>query len=386
MLLVTLVLCVTWFNGIGNSSSDQEYQETWDEYRITFDDSDQLAPAIWKDKIVYMDERNGNLDIYLFNLSSGKEKPLVTESHHQSYPDIYEDKVVYADMRNGNSDIYLYNLSTGVETAICINPATQWRSHVYDNRVIWIDNRSGRWDVYMYDLSTEKEKRISRGSSYNPPFIDIFDRIIVWDDDRNYEQSEICREIYMYNINNDTEVRITNNSDKKDAQGYPTIYNDVIAWVSWHQGSHYQITIYNISTKERKSITSHGIHYDPHIYKNKVVWTNCTEDSIGDIYMYDLSTNTTIPVCKRDGSQMNPKIYDNKIVWEDYRNGNWVIYLYTNETVNVPDQNQNQHGNQNIQELLGQYRYSFIIVIIGAAVLIPLVHHKIKMRELKHEK
>ena len=384
LFLMMLVLCVACFSDIGISSSNQEYQETWREYRITFDDSDQLAPAIWADKIVYMDERNGNLDIYLFNLSSGKEEPLVTEPHHQSYPDIYEDKVVYADMRNGNSDIYLYNLSTGIETAICTNPATQWRPHVYGDRVIWIDNRSGRWDVYMYDLSTEKEKRISNGSSYNPPFVDIFDEIIVWDDDRNYEPNEIWREIYMYNLDEEREIRVTDNSHKMEGQGWPAVYDDIIVWArgSANQKSGYDLVIYRISTKEKRVITSLGIHYFPDIYKNKVVWDNCTEDNVGDIYMYDLSVNESIPICRRPGTQADPKIYGNKVVWEDYRNGNWDVYLYTNESVNVPTQNQNKQNCQGIAQLLREYHYILIAIVVSIAVIIPFIYYKLKTKRM----
>jgi len=102
---------------------------------------------------------------------------------------------------------------------------------------------------------------------------------------------------------------------------------------------------------------------------------------LGDIYMYDLSINETLTVCERTTSQLTPKIYANKIVWQDNRNGNWDIYLYTNETVNVPIQNQND-----IQELLSQYRYVLVIVIVMVAVLVPFVYYKIKMEKLKHEK
>ena len=148
------------------------------------------------------------------------------------------------------------------------------------------------------------------------------------------------------------------------------------------------IYLYDINTKKEIPICENDEHQlFPDIYGNKVVWVDQRDDPVGDIYMYDSSTNETVPICEKAGSLITPKIYGNKIIWCDYRNGNWDIYLYTNESVNVPTQDQQDDQNiQNIQELLEQYRYILITIIVAVAVLVPFVYYKIKTRKLKHEK
>ena len=64
---------------------------------------------------------------------------------------------MYNDTRNGNSDIYMYDLSTGKETQITTNQAAQNPPSIYDDKIVWQDKRNEGWDIYMYDLSTGKE-------------------------------------------------------------------------------------------------------------------------------------------------------------------------------------------------------------------------------------
>jgi beta propeller repeat protein len=48
---------------------------------------------------------------------------------------------------------------------------------------------------------------------------------------------------------------------------------------------------------------------------------------VGDIYMYDLSTNTEREICITPTHKANPVIYRDWIVWQDYRNG-WTADIY----------------------------------------------------------
>ena len=70
------------------------------EFQITTNEKNQRSPEIYGDIVVWVDERNGNEDIYGYNLSTQEEFPITTEPHGQSSPAIYQDIVVWADTRN----------------------------------------------------------------------------------------------------------------------------------------------------------------------------------------------------------------------------------------------------------------------------------------------
>ena len=72
------------------------------EFPITTDPASQTSPAIYQDIVVWKDERNGNPDIYGYNLATGEEVPITTDPSEQSSPAIYGNVVVWEDERNGN--------------------------------------------------------------------------------------------------------------------------------------------------------------------------------------------------------------------------------------------------------------------------------------------
>ncbi|MEK6871867.1 MAG: hypothetical protein AABX16_03100, partial [Nanoarchaeota archaeon] len=162
----------------------------------------QQNPAIYGDKIVWQDGRNGNYDIYLYDLSTNTERQITSDPSYQFYPAIYEDKIVWEDDRNNKNekdniydlDIYLYDLSTNTERRITTNAYNQQNPAIYGDKIVWSDYRNGNDDIYLYDLSTNTEKRITT-NAYNQQNPDIYGDKIVWDDNRN-----IIEDIYLYDL------------------------------------------------------------------------------------------------------------------------------------------------------------------------------------------
>jgi len=76
--------------------------------------------------------------------------------HDQRYPAISGDWIIWMEIRNGNWDIYMYDLATGIETQITGGFNSQRYPAISGNRIVWEDYRTGNADIYMYDLSPDK--------------------------------------------------------------------------------------------------------------------------------------------------------------------------------------------------------------------------------------
>ncbi len=64
--IIILIFCsLLLLHGISSEDSD--------EFQITTDLNDQLFPSIHGDIVVWEDDRNGNSDIYGYNLSTNQE-------------------------------------------------------------------------------------------------------------------------------------------------------------------------------------------------------------------------------------------------------------------------------------------------------------------------
>jgi beta propeller repeat protein len=300
------------------------------ETRITTNPSNSQNPVIYGNNIVWEDDRNGNWDIYIFNLST-KEQIHTTNTSSQTNPAIYGDKVVWQDERNGGSDIYLQDLSNKKQTRVTTS-GKAYSPRINGNRIVWQDKRNGQdnWDIYMYDISSGKETQITtNGSNQTNP--DIFGDRIVWYDDRNIngntdENFYGHPLIYIYNVPTSMEIPLNYGGIFYFVGGSPRIYGDRIVWMAEGVGTNYNIYIYDLSTSNLTTIEhplSVGADSQPVIYSNRIVWTRGDwpyENS--DIYMYDLSTSTGTQITTNESFQEEPAIYGDRIVWKDERNRN----------------------------------------------------------------
>lgn len=72
----------------------------------------------------------------------------ITTHGTASNPDIYGSTIVWQDNRNGNGEIYSYNLNT------LKNFGSRVRWHysppsIYGNRIVWLDSSSEGWEIYI---------------------------------------------------------------------------------------------------------------------------------------------------------------------------------------------------------------------------------------------
>jgi beta propeller repeat protein len=66
-------------------------------------------------------------------------------------PRIHEGLITWEDSRNGNLDVYLYDLKSGQEIQVTDHPADQYLSDVYGRWIVYTDERSGDMDIYLFE-------------------------------------------------------------------------------------------------------------------------------------------------------------------------------------------------------------------------------------------
>jgi len=308
--------------------------------QITTDPNHQLNPDIYGDIIVWTDNRNGNSDIYMYDLSTDQETQITTDTASQSGPSIYGNKIVWTDNRNGNSDIYMYDLSTDQETQITTDTASQSGPSIYGNKIVWTDFRNDNfdpnafyliitynYDIYLYDLSTNQETQITTsGRTQDNPHI--------YGDKITFQSGggEGDSYILMYDLSTNQETQISEGEISWKVSS-PFIYGNKIVWQTnrfdniFNIDYDWDIDMYDLSTGQYTRITTDlPTQTAPAIYGDKIVWQDLRNDN-SDIYMYDLSTGIETLITPNTANQHSPAIYDNKIVWVDNRNGNDDIYM-----------------------------------------------------------
>jgi len=140
------------------------------DFGVTLAEADQQRPAVWGETVVWADNNFGDMDIFAADLSptlkAGVSDPnnpvefvIAASEAEQTNPDIDRNIVVWQDNRNGDWDIYGYNLTTRQEFRITDNPHDQTNPAVSGNTVVWEDSRDRNLQIYAIILDGPEAAR-----------------------------------------------------------------------------------------------------------------------------------------------------------------------------------------------------------------------------------
>lgn len=212
-----------------NISSGEEMQVTTNESLqvdpaiygdiIVWTDTRDVNTTIEGENLTLQDILQYNADIYMYNISSGEETQVTNNTSWQEGAVIYEDTIVWTDMRNANLtsdnwldwnvDVYMYNITTGEETQVTTNESNQLLPAIYGDRIVWEDYRNFNetvnindtdeivvWnsDIYMYNISSQEEMQVTSNDS-SQEYPAIYNDTLVWVD-----IIDGISDIYMGNI------------------------------------------------------------------------------------------------------------------------------------------------------------------------------------------
>jgi beta propeller repeat protein len=147
----------------------------------------QAGPDIGGSMAVWTDNRNGNLDIYGKDLSTGKEYAVCTNKQQQDNPSVtryvtFSGKVhyvaVWVDKRNHvsgeSSDIYGRDITAGRTFVVARNATVKWYPDISGNWVVWLeaDDAAGPYRVKARDLDAGKTYLIATTRVLSPVAVD----------------------------------------------------------------------------------------------------------------------------------------------------------------------------------------------------------------------
>lgn len=295
--------------------------------------------SIYDDKIVWADSRNGNKDIYLYDLSSGKELQITSTEREETSPTIYGNNIVYVgclrDEDKGGKKVcqkwalFLYNINMDKSEVIFTFDTFGSGSNpiLYEDSLVFSECMTNSGKLFLFNIKTKEKKEIIN-NNYTYYFnFDMDGNKVVWDDEKgNYYG------IYVYDVESSETKRITSN---ERFQAYPKIYGNKVVWLDRRNLGDADIYLYDLITgKERAFGGMGGDEVFPDIYENKIVYSETESYPIplkgGRIYLYDLDREKLYYLTEELNLGSFPKIYGNNIAWQEFNTNTqqWDIYLF----------------------------------------------------------
>ncbi len=284
---------------------------------------------VYDDLVVWTDSRNvgenppdyPNYDIYMYNISTGQEKQITTDEKMQSVDGIYKNIICWTDRRsnNDNPKIYYYDLSLDKEMTTETERGWKGRFSVFKNRMVYTDDRNDT-DVFVYDLEKQQESQITFNESAQGTVWEgqsaIWEDRVVYEDERsgNYD-------IWYYNLTTGERKQITSNDSDEEE---PAIWGDIVVW---RNRKYEEIWAYNLKNEETFFVSS-GAH-TPDIYGKYIVF-----GGIRDISIFNVSVKEWIdlPV-----PGMTPRIWKDTIVYEEDDQLKWLKFEFVSDEQPEPE-------------------------------------------------
>lgn len=195
----------------GGESDIFMYDTTTDTTtRITSDPAPERAPAIYGNKIVFLNAAPWwgadwqKAGVYVYDIETQQLTKIHSGPVHSAFrPDIYEHTIVWAEPSSMTQDrLHVYNLETKGDTILdAQSRVSDGLLHIFRDKIVWLGTDlaeilSGKLPknaIDLYDITTGERSRLTGlASNFDP--IDIHEGGIVWSDTR----SGVTHDIYLY--------------------------------------------------------------------------------------------------------------------------------------------------------------------------------------------
>lgn len=111
---------------------------------------DQLDPSIHHQLLVWQDFRDvGYGEVYMKDLRSGEIRRITNDPGGQYYPVIFDHWIVWSDNRNGQLDLYGYNLKRNAEIRLTNTPEDETRPYINGKWVAYSEDSAGELNVNL---------------------------------------------------------------------------------------------------------------------------------------------------------------------------------------------------------------------------------------------
>jgi beta propeller repeat protein len=163
---------------------------TGEQRRITNGTTSDIRPAVDGSRIVWEKCMGTACDIFLYDWADDSTRQITsTATNAEHRPDIFGEWVVYDCLRDGDVDVFTFNLATGIETRVS-RTDVQTNANVSGNFVTFEEyDFEGLYHVGIVDLRTGYATRVTAapGAQYLNEFQATGENSgrVVYTDDRN---------------------------------------------------------------------------------------------------------------------------------------------------------------------------------------------------------
>jgi beta propeller repeat protein len=255
----------------------------------------------------------GPFDVRAFALDSRADRRL-TDSVSAWRPDVSGKLAVWVEQSAATGlDLVVYDIDGRDVVRRLEYPGDQDRPAISGRKIVWQEFVDGSWNVAGYDLDRRERFNVSSASGdQTSPAID--GDLVAFEDSRDSS-------IWYRDLTTGSLRRI-----EGVVGAEPAVSGDRIVFRTGTRddAENANISIFEKSTGRVSAglaTTLEGRRGKPRMSGDLVVWWDTRHGGDGDIYGYDLGSNTEFRITASEGHQVDPDVFGNVVVWTHRRGG-----------------------------------------------------------------
>lgn len=268
--------------------------------------SDIRSLAVAEQLVVWEDWRSGDPDVYLFDVSDGRESHISTADAVRSSPDVSTSAVVWVEGEDPDERVVqMLDLAEDAETQLSDGPARVDRPSISSELVAWQERVDDRWVIRVVNrdgtnVTTLGEDLVNSGrpaASGNR---------VVW---QGYDGDSW--NIYQF----DAETGETNAvTESPDDDQFPAISGERIVFVrSASEGGSPEIIARSTGEEEEQVLVTGHYVQQPAIHESIVIWEDW-RSGLPDVYAYDLTRDESFAIA-RSQEAYSPVVSGALVAW-----------------------------------------------------------------------
>lgn len=272
----------------------------------------QTQPDIDGDRVVWMDDRNGNWDLFLYEPQNGSY-PAVMDKEDEIHPSLFGNLLAYQKKTSsGNTDIWVFDLSSGKRWPLTTHPSRQEKPSAGGDFITYEDYREGKPAIWITWTTTRETRKISsgRGAATNPH---TDGKKIVYEQD-NGKGTHFIR---VYDSKTGETTSVTPEQEVYTDKTSPGVSGNFVCYLDQYDPGRFSVEVYDLITQQRLiDLESDGTQKNPTISPGLLAW----EERDGDarrVHSLDLFTGKARVLCIRGSDQGSPDVTGNAIVFEE---------------------------------------------------------------------
>jgi beta propeller repeat protein len=335
---LTLAIQVTMSNGTRTTQS-LKFQVPLGIGRVTSSNDVVFSPVVGEHTTAFarVDWDLNQVNVYAVDLRTSQETRVTHVPEYSLSPIVLpgeyvvsDAKIVFTDTRDGDPDVYAYDMATGTESVVCNAPGQQARLNLSGNVVVWEDDRSGNADIYAFDLVTGQETPVATGA-----LPEIWPKVAGKKVAYSAPNGSLDEDIYIHDLTTgQTSLAVSAPTIQR-----PLEYSN--NWLLYLTGVTFDpedelkplkgtatFVARNLATGEETVLYDLAEPNDRNLFPtlsgNNVVWRNDATNI--DVFTQNLKTGEQAQLTTHPSAQYAPSIWGNRVVWSDNREGNAVYW------------------------------------------------------------